>query len=504
MTMNTKQLAYVLGGILGSLTTVSCDLDIPDLNNPGVGELEQTPTADDISATATGLFIGDRVNKANTLGWVNLLGILGRESYDFDPNDGRFVSEMIKGNLSKSSPFGGSFWLPQYQNIRNANLILDNLDKVTPAYSPEGKAGLQGFAHTMQALEFLTIIVAHDDTGAVIDTDHPIGEPLKPLVSKAAVYTEIYRLLDLAKTELEMVPADGTFAFRVVSGYNPCCNTPAKFLQFNRAIKARATAYQAPTNKALYATVLDAISESFIDDTSTTIDFKFGAYHTFSTAVGDTQNNLFNRNIYAHPSLLTDVHKAADGTTPDDARYLAKITTIDLDGSISASPSLKTTIRFRNLGDRNVQGMILPADVPRMYANDTPVPIIRNEDLILLKAEALWFTDKKTEAVAELNIVRQGSGHLPALAQPADDAAFIAALLYERRYSLLFEGGHRWIDLRRFGIPLPLDKEVDDPPDAKNAEKKHTRNLRFPVPLAECDARPGEAACLIKSSDPAS
>ena len=61
-------------------------------------------------------------------------------------------------------------------------------------------------------------------------------------------------------------------------------------------------------------------------------------------------------------------------------------------------------------------------------------------------------------------------------------------LLYEREFSLLMEG-HRWIDARRLGKldSLPLDK-----PD-------HKRNRRYPIPLAECNARPGEAPCSLDS-----
>src|SRR4051812_37337555 len=102
MTMCTKQLALALGGILGSLTLAGCDLDIPDLNNPGLEQLQNNPTQASITTAVTGLLIGDRAQKATTLGFVNQLGILGRESYDFDTADGRFVSELIEGNLSKS------------------------------------------------------------------------------------------------------------------------------------------------------------------------------------------------------------------------------------------------------------------------------------------------------------------------------------------------------------------------------------------------------------------
>ena len=62
----------------------------------------------------------------------------------------------------------------------------------------------------------------------------------------------------------------------------------------------------------------------------------------------------------------------------------------------------------------------------------------------------------KVMRVALLLVLLAASG---AAAQPATEAEFVTALLRERRYSLLFEGGHRWIDYRRFGrlsqLPLP-------------------------------------------------
>ena len=462
----SKPLAIVLGGILGWLAVPGCNLDIPDLNNPGLEQLENNPTAVSINTAMTGLLVGNRGGKAPVVGYVNLLGILGRESYDFDSADNRFVTEMIQGHLTKASPFGGALWGGAYSNIRLANIILHGVDKVAD-FTPEQKKGIQGFAHTVMALELLQAILLRDDIGAVIDTDHPLGEPLGPFVPKAEVYAEIARLLDAAKDELK--GAGMAFSFPLSPGYAGF-NTPATYLKFNRAIRARVAVYTKN-----YDTALTALGESFLVDTGATIDFKLGVSHVYSTASGDATNALINSAIYAHPGLLVDVAKQADGTTPADARYTAKIS--NLTGTVTSGPdiALKTTIKFK------------------IYTNVSPVPIIRNEDLILLKAEALWFTGDHASAVNELNIVRTKSGMLPALADsdvPTDDAAFIQKLLYERRYSLLFEGGHRWIDLRRFGIPLPLDAPT------------HIRNIRFPVPQGECDARPGEKACTINSSDP--
>ena len=53
----------------------------------------------------------------------------------------------------------------------------------------------------------------------------------------------------------------------------------------------------------------------------------------------------------------------------------------------------------------------------------------------------------------------------------------IDELLYNRRYSLLFEG-HRWLDMRRYGR---LDDLLLEP-----TLRVHTR---FPFPQSECNAR---------------
>jgi len=457
--MHIKHLA--LGAIVGSLALAGCNLDIPDLNNPGLEQLENNPTTASINTATTGLLVGNRGAKAPITGLVNQLGILGRESYDFDSADTRYVTELIQGNLSKASPYGGAFWAGPYSNIRLANIILHGVDKVAD-YSEANKQAIRGFVHTIVALELITVITTHDDIGAVIDTDHPLGEPLGAFVPKAAVYAEINRLLDTAVTEL--TAGGAAFTFALSPGYIGF-NTPMTFIKFNRAIRARIAVYLKD-----YPTAMTALTASFLNDAPATLDLKAGVSYVYSLGAGDASNALINPAIFAHPALATDVQKNG---AANDARYVAKIDTLASSVVSGADAKLQTTIKFK------------------IYTNVSPIPVIRNEELILLKAEALWFTNDHAGAMTALNLVRTVSGKLLALdSVPADDTAFVDALLYERRYSLLYEGGHRWLDLRRFGRPLPLDSET------------HVRNVRYPVPQAECDARPGEKACMINSSDP--
>lgn len=435
-----------------------CDLDVPDLNNPGLGDLEDNPTRVTVNAASTGLLIGNRRNVAQNNGYVVQLGILGREAYNFDTADPRYIRELLTSPLNQGSPFGGNFWALPYANIRLANTIQRVVDKV-PDYTAEERAGILGFSKTIEALDLLEVVSTRDTNGGVIDTDRPLGSELAPIVDKPAMLAEIARLLDAALPDL--AAAGDAFAFPLSNGYAGF-DTPATFAQLNRAIRARVAAYQKD-----YPAVLAALEDSFLDETAPSLaKLERGVYHSFSTASGDQVNGLINPNIYAHPSLEADAMR--NGATID-ARFTRKVV---------------------EAADPGSGGMLSSDLVFTIYGGPAAsVPIIRNEELILLHAEALYFTNEPADALIALNLVRQTSGGLPAIGGAPNAQQFTDALLYERRYSLMFEG-HRWIDVRRF------DRTMDLPLDLGT----HTRNIRYPLPIAECNARPNEPACDLGSN----
>jgi starch-binding outer membrane protein, SusD/RagB family len=468
MTMHKLRLtSFALAGLAATVLT-ACDLDVPDLNNPGLDELLQNnPTPDAINAACTGLLIGNRRNHAAAFGYVDILGILGREAYNFDTADPRFVGELLGGNLNPGSPFGGGFWAQPYANLRLANVALAAVDKINVELLPEvNKQGIRGFIHTIQALDLLEVIVTRDTNGAVIDTNRDVDGPLGPIVDKDATFTEIKRLLDAAAMELA---AGGTaFTFLLSSGYAGF-NTPPTFREFNRAIRARVAAYRGE-----YADVLTALDESFIDETPMA-DLDNGVYYVYSTKTGDITNGLLNPNIFVHPSIEAD---AQMNGAMVDARFTSKVAEVEDPDDAGSSPG-------------STMGVTLMSSLKfTMYPDpDSRVPLIDNEELILLKAEALFFTSETVLANTTLNIVRTRAGNLVAVPVTTDPATFTDQLLYEREFSLLFEG-HRWIDMRRFN--RVMDMPLDDP--------AFKRNVRFPIPLPECNARPSEPACELGSN----
>ncbi|HWU91476.1 MAG TPA: RagB/SusD family nutrient uptake outer membrane protein [Kofleriaceae bacterium] len=446
-----------LAATLALIPVSACNLDVPDLNNPGIDDLAQNPTRSSVTAACTGLLIGNRRNRAAGNGYIAQLGILGREAYNFDGADPRYFGELLEGTLQQGSPFGGNFWGAPYANIRLANTVQRAVDKVAE-FSGEEKSAILGFSQTIEATDLLEVAVTHDTNGGVIDTDHDLDQALGPIVGKAEMFAEIVKQLDDSAAALGK--AGKEFPFPLSSGYKGF-DTPATFLKYNRAIRARVAVYVKD-----YAGALTALQASFLDDTVMTVaGLQVGVSHAYSTGSGDATNSLINPNLFAHPSFRMDAQM--NGANPD-ARFTRKTRTVTTSGSGGGvSSNLKYTV----------------------YASNTaPVPIIRNEELLLLRAEARYVTGDTAGALADLNLVRTVSGGLAAIAGPLTMTDFVTALLYERRYSLAFEG-HRWIDARRLDriMDLPLDKPA------------HNRNVRYPIPLAECNARPGEPACMLGS-----
>ena len=455
------------------LTIASCSEPIVgNYNSPTVEAAGQDPSA--LQLEATGLLAQLR---APLIGHTSDVGIFGRESFNYFPTDGRATTHYLNNpgtglGLDYSGfAAGGNVWNAAYNNTRN---ILNFQAGVAAAPITQAqKDAASGFAKTIDALGLLYVIATRDTIGAITAMD-PDPKVLSAFVSRDSVYRYISALLDQADTELASA-GTATFPFALTAGFAGF-TTPATFRQFNRAIAARVYAYRgsiaqfaspagvacAPT--ACYQAALTALTGSFLSTAGTSAaSFNAGPFHTYSTATGDAQNTLFfstTSDIVAHPSIRTDAQLQGSGAR--DARLLAKVDTATPTKQPNAGPTsgIPSSVRFKMYADRNAG-----------------IKIIRNEELILLRAEARWFTGDKVNALVDLNFVRQNSGGLAAstLTVASTDAAFIDALLYERRYSLLFEG-HRWVDHRRFNrlAQLPLDQPT------------HFRAKVQPVTQAEC------------------
>ena len=109
-----------------------------------------------------------------------------------------------------------------------------------------------------------------------------------------------------------------------------------------------------------------------------------------------------------------------------------------------------------------------------IYQSSTdPVGIVRNEELLLLYAEANMVSDPDAAANA-INAVRNAANLTDIASGTVDEDRII----FERRYSLFGEG-HRWIDMRRFGRLADINQDFDRAGDLSPVPSQ------FPIPQSE-------------------
>lgn len=425
----------------GALVLGACDFDITNPNGPT--EIGDNAAPARVAAAVNGLLIATRADVPN---WIQKASILGREGYRIDVADPRFVSELITAtNLDPSNgAFGGGQWLGEYAGIRSGFNIMNVIG--TAQLTDAEKEGVRGFTQTMQAYMYMMVLFAHTQDSIPIDVNRPLTDPPAPFVSNSAAWDYVVSLLDSAKASLQA--AGGSFSFSLPPGFAGF-DDPAGFLQLNRAILARANLYRASTFgcATCYDDALTALTESFVD---TTADLNLGAYFDFSANSGDVTNGLSQSvaaavNV-AHPSLQDSL--TVNGGS--DLRFTAKVASR---GSALCDPLAPT--RCSSLSWT-------------VYPNpNSPIPLIRNEELILIRAEA---NNNRTArdaaaAAADINFIRVNSGGLAANGGlgAATQQAVEDEILIQRKYSLLYEGT-RWVDMRRTGrlAQLILDVPATD------------------------------------------
>jgi hypothetical protein len=471
--MTTKLTAAVL--FAAALAVASCTdfFNVPNTDQPNQEDLITAPTRTKLSAAATGIFASAR---GDIQGHIWRLGSLGREGINLSGNNQPDYQEpyflaALTGN------FGGALWLGRYSAIRGVNIYLTALGRVGGEVSDAEKAASRGMANTMKALAFLYLVETRDSLGGPVDVDVSITAPPAPFVSKDSVYAYALHVLDSARADLAR--ADSTpFPFPLPPGFAGTAlnaedfSLPVSFLKFNRALAAKAAVLRATAAACgvpCYTAALADLSASFV--TSSPGDFAKGAYFDFSNAAGDVANGLSEPlngvTYYAHPSDSVDAQLQPGGQP--DQRVINKIVAAQdtqVLGGISIIGEQKFTMYFTGGA----------ADAAR------PIPIIRDEELVLLRAEAEWFTGAKAPALTDINLVRQNAGGLAptVLTIASPDSAFVKELMYNRRYSLLWEQGTRWIDARRFHRMGDIPKQ---PPVGGNVAPV------MPIPDPECNAR---------------
>ena len=360
--------------------------------------------------------------------YIDNLSIIGREAYRFTGSDPRYTSELPGANgvqLDNNAFYTSNPYAARYSAVKTLNILIDAVAN-TAIPADTAKQAYLGVAKTLKAHELLMVLNMQYNNGIRVD----VGDPtrLGPFLSREESFNAIAALLDEAAAHL--TGAGTRLPFALPAGFSGF-NTPATFRQFNRALAARVAVYA-----GRYAAALAFLGESFLDLDG---DYNAGVYLNYSAGSGDRLNALF-----LAPNATGDIRVAhpswVAGAEPGDLRLS------------------KVVLRNQPASQANLSGT---HDVYVYKSNLDPTPVITNEELVLIYAEAQIQTGNLGEGASALNRIRSNAG-LGAYTGPLEREALINEMLRQRRYSLFFQG-HRWIDLRRYNRlgELPIDRPGD-------------------------------------------
>ncbi len=407
----------------------ACEVEeVFDPNNPSLASVTKNADKSQLQGLVTGLEARHRGYLANA---VQMFGSFGREVLPYFASDQRFTEDWLglRRNTTYPDFFGsaGTYTTP-FIAVKQANVLIEAAQNSTVLTEQERK-GYQGFAKTIMGFQMIWPLMQQYQNGIRVDVKDPLNPG--PFVTYKQALTAIRRILEEGANDLKS--AGTSFSFTLSSGFAGF-NTPANMLRVNRAIAARVALYDEDWQGAL-----TALNESFIDlnvTPATAAKMDIGPKHIFGEAP-DVNNPLFYpldrptaTILIVHPAMIEDA-------LPGDQRVANKF------ARRVQNPAQYATLR------RADGSLILGEWQDKRWAtNISPFTFIRNEELILINAEANARLNRTTEAVNAINVVRTTWGLAP-YAGATNTEALIEEILFQRRYSLWAEGGHRWIDLRR-------------------------------------------------------
>ncbi|OJW56366.1 MAG: RagB/SusD family nutrient uptake outer membrane protein [Sphingobacteriales bacterium 50-39] len=418
-----------------SLFIGACKKDFGNLNNATVQDFIANATAGELNNLVSGTESGLRTNLAL---YLDDCGTIGRELYHFSPSEPRYVTDLLGANgaaLSNSNFYIVNPWASRYQVVKNCNVLIESATH-SKTITAAQRAGYIGFAQTIKAYQLLLCLNLTDTNGIRVNVGDPAN--LGPFVSYTAGLAAISSLLDSGQTQL----TNASVAF-TLAGFGNYSDAPG-LVKFNRALAARVDVYRSNWSQALAD-----LNGSFLHLNGALSD---GVFHVFGTGSGDKLNSFFipqnttGEVRVAHPSYAADILAGDD--------RIGKAT-------------------HRTSGTASLNGLASDRDVWVYTSSTAPIPIIRNEELILIYAETNIQLSHFPDAINALNVIRAAHNLTP-YSGPVTQGALTSEMLYQRRYSLYCEG-HRWIDLRRYNLlnTLPIDRSGDQVWSA------------FPIPVSE-------------------
>ena len=484
---------YIAIALAAGVTVSACkdNSTAAPTNAPTVDAIKNL-TKTTLQQLAIGVTAQDRASFATT-GLVILPEILARDVYRQDASESRYVIETLGGQADPGSFAGGSGFSGFYTAARAANNALIALrNPPGGVFTPTEISVSKGFFRTMKAKEFYDVIAQRDSIGIPLQTDAP--QEITPIYCKPYVLNYIAAQLDSAYADLQAAGTTQT-PFSLPASWGTATagrnyRQPANLIRLNRGLKGRVDFYRAMQNRAAPdATLLNAAVTELTqalggqaEGAVPATDFPKGIYYQFAAAeiLNPRADAKISANNFLRDSLtfsnVAGLHNGIDATAPWDptdtrlSKLIPRGDTVTLNGLTATN-----TFSFAQATTAN---QVLP------------IPMLKDEELVLLRAQANAELGAAGLAKAYLDAqsvhAAYGTNALPAFTSRDIARRYI---LREKRLSLLFEGPQRLVDLRTYGYLNNTISPLTGKPYLNPELSSDPFNAAFPIPRAELNAR---------------
>ncbi len=431
-----------LGLLILSLSLIACEdmveIELPDnqLNTPTVFSDKNT-----INAALSNLYSNFRNASLFIGGSDNALGRFTDELESFYQEDFFYTN-----SLTASDPTISQLWSTSYSNIYHINAFIEGLEASNVLETNEKKV-LLGEAYFLRGLYYHYLTQLFGDIAYITSTDYKANSRIGK--------TAYFDVLGLVEEDLKKALESLDNVYRHQDRIYPNKSVVELVLAKNYLLQKRfdlAESYaQNIINNPLYGLEMD-LNKTFKKSAKSTL------WQRSPGEKNPTVSNTPETALYVFTTLpptrmaLSNTQMQAFETDDLRLQLWAKEVT-------NGTDSYWHAYKYQGLSNAPIEYSI----------------VYRLEDAYFIKAEALAYQEKVSDAVNVLNEIRTKRG-LMGLPTTLSKPDFITELLAEYQREFFTEGGHRFLDLKRNN--RLQDLELVKP----NWETKHAL---LPIPESE-------------------
>jgi hypothetical protein len=485
-----------------AIVALGCDESVvPDINAPTLFPKDYSGLQSAFTGAAGSAVRADIVN------YTLDLTSMARDAAYFTASEPRFLTQLTGEQPIANDAFGAAAWNGFFSTIKGIDTTQSVLTSLTNGQplSRDTVAALWGQLETLKALHYIYLADSRDTAGVPINAvgGATSAGTVAPILCLPSTWGEIVAILDSAADSLTVIPAGTTLISGLVpSGYGLVSDNSTHWRDFTLALRAKAHieyAYAiargstgsdgtgAPSASGPGLPDVNQLDSAVADfDTLQTHGLLYndgalnplgtvgadpGVYLQFSTASGDIEDGL----AADAPGYFVLLGAAAQIDTLHDQRFLTKfgrgiLPTTSYDGGVVPASALGSDWQYGAGTQAATFGL------------SGVLPVVRNVQLHLLRAEALIGLGQYSQAITIINGVRTAAGGLAAQTVAPDYADARNFLLQELLVSLLSETGDHLIAIRNYGLTTELLTTW-------NNFGGDLHSAALPIPIAEASAR---------------